>query len=201
MRDGIPPEQTARYAELARRHGAGPLALLERCEALTAMAARLAVYFESECYCPICDGHEHKPTCELAALARRGGERSSTISRLDDLERMAREGTARPWEVTLREQKNPHGEAPSRVGSVRVAKSMPVQVVVRLDFGYGSDNDAATAALIVAAVNSLSSLLAIARAAQAWRDASDRCAGAVEQNEADDALAAALGEFERGGGK
>ena len=37
-RDGIPPEQTARYAELARKHGAGPLPMLEKMEALEARA-------------------------------------------------------------------------------------------------------------------------------------------------------------------
>ena len=40
-RDGIPVEQTARYTELMRKHGAGPLPLLEKMETLTAELATL----------------------------------------------------------------------------------------------------------------------------------------------------------------
>jgi len=85
-------------------------------------------------------------------------DRKPLLSTLRALEQAATKGQ---WECELRSVKQPHGEAARTLGSVRVKGALPVKVVVRLDFGYGSDSDAATAALIVALRNAAPALLGV----------------------------------------
>lgn len=59
--------------------------------------------------------------------------------------------TPGPWELQLRERKRPHGEASTVEGSLRRSGAMPVEIVARVDFGYGRAVDEANARLIAAA--------------------------------------------------
>jgi hypothetical protein len=48
-RDGIPPEVTARYTELMRKYGSGPLPLLEKLEAVVETAKVALNTLENGC--------------------------------------------------------------------------------------------------------------------------------------------------------
>lgn len=115
------------------------------------------------------------------------------MTRLADLERMAREGTARPWRwLSSDALVGDHGHRPGVLTTGRTGHLMQRGADGLL---HALDCDDPNPALIVAAVNSLGSLLAIARAAQACVEGDGDDVGARL-----DVLAAALGEFERGGG-
>jgi hypothetical protein len=66
------------------------------------------------------------------------------------------------------------GEAAHYVRSVRVAGAMPVEVVVRLDFGYGSPQDAEVASLIGVAPALLEALREVLPLAERWAEGNAR---------------------------